>query len=416
MLAACSQTSQSDPNSHVQLGPRPFYLLAAMPEGGLKDKLSACQNGPFYPSRFSIGHRGAPLQFPEHTQQSYLAAAKMGAGALECDVTFTKDHQLVCRHSQCDLHTTTNILATSLASKCSVPFTPADPNQGTPASAKCCTSDISLAEFLTLDGKMDAANPHAKTVAEYLGGTPPWRTELYASHGTLMTHAQSIALFKSLGRHFTPELKAPEVSEDKSHLSQQQFAKALIDEYRSAGIDPAEVWPQSFNLKDILYWQKIAPDFAKQAIYLEDRDEPQHNSLERQVEALTLLHHPEQLTPTMAELAGLGVKIIAPPLWALVTVENQQLVPSAYAKAARAAGLDIIAWSLERSGPLRQGGGWYYQSINGQLEGQNQLRTEGDVLTLLDVLAKDIGVIGVFSDWPATTSFYANCMQLSIVK
>ena len=31
------------------------------------------------------------------------------------------------------------------------------------------------------------------------------------------------------------------------------------------------------------------------------------------------------------------------------------------------------------------------------------------MLTLLDVLAKDVGVIGVFSDWPATTTFYANC-------
>ncbi|WP_239649912.1 glycerophosphodiester phosphodiesterase family protein [Methylocucumis oryzae] len=57
------------------------------------------------------------MQFPEHTEQSYKAGAKMGAGILECDVTFTKDKELVCRHSQCDLHTTTNILATDLAAK-----------------------------------------------------------------------------------------------------------------------------------------------------------------------------------------------------------------------------------------------------------------------------------------------------------
>jgi glycerophosphoryl diester phosphodiesterase len=36
----------------------------------------------------------------------------MGAGILECDVTFTKDQKLVCRHAQNDLHTTTNILVT----------------------------------------------------------------------------------------------------------------------------------------------------------------------------------------------------------------------------------------------------------------------------------------------------------------
>jgi glycerophosphoryl diester phosphodiesterase len=28
----------------------------------------------------------------------------MGAGIIECDVTFTKDRELVCRHDQRDLH------------------------------------------------------------------------------------------------------------------------------------------------------------------------------------------------------------------------------------------------------------------------------------------------------------------------
>jgi glycerophosphoryl diester phosphodiesterase len=27
-------------------------------------------------------------------------------------------------------------------------------------------------------------------------------------------------------------------------------------------------------------------------------------------------------------------------------------------------------------------------------------------------LAKEVGVRGVFSDWPATTTYYANCMGL----
>jgi len=31
---------------------------------------------------------------------------------------------------------------------------------------------------------------------------------------------------------------------------------------------------------------------------------------------------------------------------------------------------------------------------------------------VLDVPAKDVGVIGVFSDWPATVSFYANSKGL----
>ena len=33
-------------------------------------------------------------------------------------------------------------------------------------------------------------------------------------------------------------------------------------------------------------------------------------------------------------------------------------------------------------------------------------------MVALDVLGDQVGVIGVFSDWPATVSFYANCMGL----
>ncbi|MFA9204619.1 MAG: glycerophosphodiester phosphodiesterase family protein, partial [Flavobacteriales bacterium] len=82
-----------------------------------------------------------PLQFPEHTRESYVAAAKMGAGIVECDVAFTKDRELVCRHAQNDLHTTTNILVTDLAAKCTQPFVPADPATGQAAKAECRTSD-----------------------------------------------------------------------------------------------------------------------------------------------------------------------------------------------------------------------------------------------------------------------------------
>src|SRR5215813_3320536 len=97
----------------IQLGPRPFYLVEKMSPSRLKTQLERCSNGPFKRTMFSIGHRGGgTLQFPEHTKESHQAGARMGAGVLECDVTFTRDRALVCRHDQCDLHTTTNILVT----------------------------------------------------------------------------------------------------------------------------------------------------------------------------------------------------------------------------------------------------------------------------------------------------------------
>ncbi|HBG30831.1 MAG TPA: glycerophosphodiester phosphodiesterase, partial [Gammaproteobacteria bacterium] len=69
----------------VQVGPRPFYLVAGMDDGALKSELASCQNQRFRKTDFSIGHRGAALQFPEHTRESYEAAARMGAGIVECD-------------------------------------------------------------------------------------------------------------------------------------------------------------------------------------------------------------------------------------------------------------------------------------------------------------------------------------------
>ena len=130
MLAAADRFERDDPNGSgltVQLGPRPFYLIEKMAPGKLKTTLQQCADQTvFHQTDFSIGHcGGVTLQFPEHTRESYVAAARMGAGVVECDVTFTKDKQLVCRHAQNDLHTTTNILATPLAATCIKPFTPA---------------------------------------------------------------------------------------------------------------------------------------------------------------------------------------------------------------------------------------------------------------------------------------------------
>ncbi len=387
------------PAQPIQLGPRPFFLIEDMDDSELKTKLLECANGPFQKSDFSIGHRGAPMQFPEHTKESYMAAARMGAGILECDVTFTADRELVCRHSQCDLHTTTNILAIpELAAKCTQPFTPADPNSQTPASAMCCTSDITLAEFRTLCGKMDASDESATTVEEYLGGTANWRTDLYSACGTLMTHAESIALFDDLGVGMTPELKAPSVEMPyEGEYTQAQYAQQMIDEYKAAGIDPNRVWAQSFSLDDVKYWIANESAFGTQAVYLDDR----YDTLEG-------FNPNDSATwePSMDDLVTDGVEIIAPPMWMLVTLDGGQIVPSAYAKAAAAAGLDIITWTIERSGLLKDKGGFYYQSISDAID------NDGDMMVLLDVLAQDVGVIGIFSDWPATTTYYANCMGL----
>ena len=399
LAAVAIDTTAAFAADGVQLGPRPYYLIDQMKDGALKSKLAQCTAGPFTKSQFSIGHRGAPMQFPEHTKESYVAAARMGAGILECDVTFTKDRELVCRHSQCDLHTTTNILAIpDLAAKCSEPFSPADPATGKEASAKCCTSDITLAEFKRLRGKMDASDKTATTVDGYMGGTANWRTDLYATSGTVLSHAESIELFKSLGAKFTPELKSPSVAMPfDGDYTQEAYAQQLIDEYKAAGVPASDVFAQSFNLDDVLYWIKKEPAFGNQAVYLDGRygDKSFDHA------------NPATWNPDMSKLADAGVKIVAPPMWMLVGLNDErEIVPSVYAEKAKGAGLDIITWTLERSGPLNTGGGWYFQTV------KDGITSDGTTFELLDVLARDVGIKGIFTDWPATVTYYANCMGM----
>jgi glycerophosphoryl diester phosphodiesterase len=179
-------------------------------------------------------------------------------------------------------------------------------------------------------------------------------------------------------------------------FSQADYAQKLIDEYKQAGVPPGDVWAQSFNLEDVLYWIEHEPEFGNQAVYLDD--------------GYTIAGwspmDPTTWEHSMVELKAMGVNYIAPPLWVLVTLQNGEIVPSRYAQEAKGAGLKIITWTVERSGPLKDGGGWYYQSINHAVTG------DGAVFDLIHVLAKDVGVIGIFSDWPATTTYYANCMGL----
>ena len=376
---------------------RVLQLAADLPAGPLRTALEQCVT-PLAPNRFSIAHRGAPALFPEHTRESYLAAANQGAGVIECDVTFTQDGALVCRHSQCDLHRTTNILETPLQHKCRTPFRGA--TSGEPAQAECCTSELTLTEFQSLCGKHDSADPSATTAAGYMHGGPARTPGQYPGCGQLMTLDDSIELIQSLGRAHAPELKS---ADGRLPYSQAKYAQRLIDRYRAHRVDPSAVFVQSFNPKDIAYWLAAEPTFARQAVLLDGRDahvDPQNPS-----DPGVAGHG-----PSFTELRAMGLRYLAPPLWYLMRLDGMHMAPSEYALQARSAGLALIAWTLERSGPIQalieqpRARGYYYRSVLPALRG------EADVLRVLDLLAKDVGVQAVFSDWPETTTAYANCV------
>jgi glycerophosphoryl diester phosphodiesterase len=122
--------------------------------------------------------------------------------------------------------------------------------------------------------------------------------------------------------------------------------------------------------------------------------------------------------PTLADLQALaaqGVKIYAPPMRALLTVDNGKIAPSQFAKDVKAAKLDIITWTLERSGRIVEevlptkgtpSPSFYYQTT------LDALHNDGDILVTLDVLGRQVGILGIFSDWAGTVTYYANCMGL----
>lgn len=71
---------------------------------------------------FFIGHHGPPTQLPQPAVESYRGAARLGAGIIECNLTFTSSEELSRRPTHNDLATaTTHIVARDLASTCVTP-------------------------------------------------------------------------------------------------------------------------------------------------------------------------------------------------------------------------------------------------------------------------------------------------------
>jgi glycerophosphoryl diester phosphodiesterase len=105
-----------------------------------------------------------------------------------------------------------------------------------------------------------------------------------------------------------------------------------------------------------------------------------------------------------------GVNIIGPPMPVLLAVDGDQVVPSQLAKDLKRLGFDIITWTFERA-DLRQGAsraGYYYDfDASG-----DAIKKDSDMYKALDVLAREVRILGIFSDWPATVTYYANCMNL----
>jgi glycerophosphoryl diester phosphodiesterase len=225
----------------------------------------------------------------------------------------------------------------------------------------------------------------------------------------LLTHKESIALLRILGTKFTPELKGIDRDAGNpivhnggfgdSGLNQESYARKMIQEYVDVGVHPQDVFPQSFNRNDVVQWVKEFPEYGKQAVYLDDIP-------------TSFSANPPPLQDFQA-LKAQGVNILAPAMPHLLTTNAaNEAVPSLYAQRAKQAGLKLISWTTERSGRIVEDvlnvptNRFYYQTTI------PALTSDGDILNNIHVLAQDVGIIGLFSDWPATTTYYASCMGL----
>ena len=159
-----------------------------------------------------------------------------------------------------------------------------------------------------------------------------------------------------------------------SGLNQETYARKMIQEYIDAGIWYEQVWAQSFNLDDVLLWVEQFPTYAQQAVWLDGRNTSDLASVPPPISEF-------------AELKAAGVNIVAPPMPVLIADNgNGHIVPSEYAMNAKAADLDIISWTTERSGRIKrdvlQGGSAFYYSST-----LDAIDNDGDILETIDVLA-----------------------------
>ncbi|EKX43403.1 hypothetical protein GUITHDRAFT_110525 [Guillardia theta CCMP2712] len=328
----------------------------------------------------SIAHRGAPLMFPEHTLEGYTSAVRMGAGMLECDAVFTRDRVAVCRHSACDLHYTTNILRVpALADKCDKKFQPGE-------GARCCTTDLLASEYKQLCGTMED------------GGC-----------ATVMTQKEYIQL--SMGREMKvkmiPELKEHDYSKIDIH-SQDEAADRFIQDYLDLGVPPSLLFPQTFSKQHATRWLSKYP-IAKNTVLLYSPGGQEQNG--KDTWETTYKGWFEEL-----QRLGQPIKFAGLPLNEVISANDAlggSFSPTEPVRYLKEQGIEIIVWTLERSGAVPSG--WYLGVQQGNASTgthgnvQSAVRKDADIYLLLDVLFKEVGVYGVFSDWPGTVTHYLNC-------
>ena len=200
----------------------------------------------------------------------------MGAGIVECDVTFTKDKELVCRHSQCDLHTTTEHPRHPRAGGEML----AALHAGRPGRDKAGEREMLHQRHHPRrvpapegqDGRLrQERDDGARTTwpARQIGGPISMRRRRHADDPCREHQA-----VQGARRQIHARAEGAERADAVRRTSPQEaYAQKLVDEYKAAGIDPKDVFAQSFDLETSATGSRTTGDSASQAVYLDERDE-----------------------------------------------------------------------------------------------------------------------------------------------
>ena len=117
---------------------------------------------------------------------------------------------------------------------------------------------------------MDEHDPEATDVDAYQRARGGFRTTLYATCGTPLSHAESIELFDRLGTRFAPELKTPEVEMpyQGDYTSGDPEIRSFLERFGRAGVPLNVIFPAGGLHEPIV----LPPQLSKELL-LEKLDE-----------------------------------------------------------------------------------------------------------------------------------------------
>ncbi len=313
-----------------------------------------------------IAHRGASGERPEHTLAAYKLAIEQGADFIEPDLVLTRDGVLVARHENEISETTDVATHPEFAARRRTKIVDGQSETG------WFTEDFTLKELKTL------------RAIERLPALRPANTA-YNGQQAIPTFAEVLALVQASGVGVYPETKHPSYFASLGMNMQKPLLAALA----KAGMAHAKerVFIQSFEVGNL---RRLAKRTRLPLIQLIAADAGPFDEPKLTPEAML---SQEGLAAVAKYAAGIGVQktLIVPRDGA-----GASLAPSDLVARAHAIGLDVHAWTYRAENTflpleLRRGD-----------SGASDFEAKSGALALEIRQALDLGVDGVFTDFPAT--------------